>query len=93
MGQFDLIIEKVKDVDLFFDFGPGVPGSEAWELKKIWKDCEIIGVEACKERYERIKKDFPGWIYHAAIDEHTGKSKGYVGGKYGMFNFGLELPR
>lgn len=76
--------------ELFLNFGPGVKSSEAWTVKEVWPDTKIIGVEACDRRYENIKDAYPGKLYHMAVDECEGMSTGYIGGRHGMFKFGLE---
>jgi hypothetical protein len=49
-----------------------------------------VGVEACKARYDKIKATYPGELHHMIVDADEGVSEGYVGGRYGMFMFGLE---
>ena len=78
--------------DLFLDFGPGRPNwcREAWVAKEVWPGCTVIGAEACEERYNRLKKTFPGELHHMAVDAQEGSTEGFVGGRHGMFMFQHE---
>jgi FkbM family methyltransferase len=51
----------------FFDIGPGVLNSEAWQEK--WKDYQIIGVEPDPERYATLEKTYPGILLNCAISD------------------------
>ncbi len=89
--QWQRILEFVPESpDLFLDFGPGKKNSEAWTVKELWPNTEIIGIEACDKRYENIKDAYPGKLHHMAVDEQEGVAVGYIGGRHGMFKFGLE---
>lgn len=88
--QWERIVESIPKPDLFLDFGPGKKNSEAWTVQNVWPDCSIVGVEACDKRYAGIKDIYPGKLYHMAVDEKEGIEEGYIGGRHGMFKFGLE---
>lgn len=89
--QWRRILEFVPGApDRFLDFGPGVCFSEAWVAREVWPNCEIVGVEACDRRYANIKDSYPGELKHMAVDEQEGVAGGYIGGRHGMFKFGLE---
>lgn len=89
--QWKRILDFVPEApDLFLDFGPGVKDSEAWVVREVWPDTEIIGIEACDKRYANIKDIYPGKLHHMAVDEQEGVVSGYIGGRHGMFKFGLE---
>jgi len=90
VGQWKRILPSIPEPDLFLDFGPGKYDSEAWEAQERWPNCSIIGVEACDNRYAKIKSTYPGQLHHLAIDEKAGQAEGYIGGRQGMFTFGME---
>jgi FkbM family methyltransferase len=93
--QWERIIEQTPEPDLFLDCGPGRVNvsREAWIAKEVWPNCSVIGVEACEARYRKLKSVYPGSLYHMAVDEAIGQAAGYVGGRHGMFMFGLEKDR
>lgn len=70
--------ELVKEPTTFIDIGPGKLNSEAWIIRQFWKNCQIIGFEPCKVRYEYLKKDYPGFLINEAISTSF-SLEGYMG--------------
>jgi len=71
----------------FFDLGPGVLGSEAWDRK--WKDYTIIGLEPDPERYATLKETYPGTLLPFAVSDKNGTlefvkhpTSGYIAHEY-----------
>jgi len=80
----------------FFDFGPGVLRSEAWDER--WKEYEIIGVEPDVVRYNNLKETYPGILLNVAVSDKIGKSKfvkhptsGYIAFSYPDCNETIEV--
>ncbi len=90
MNQWERIVDNVPEPDLFLDLGPGKRDSEAWRVQELWPNAKILGVEACDKRYNGLKSVYPGDLLYAAVDESEGEAEGYIGGRHGMFKFGLE---
>jgi len=71
----------------FFDFGPGVLNSEAWQ-KEMWKDYTIIGLEPDPVRYQRLKETYPGLLLNLAVSDKIEKSSGIFHDTSGFIAYG-----
>lgn len=88
--NIQIIKQLFEEPKCFIDCGPGIINSEAWHIKKLWPKCAIIGIEACPNRYKKIKRKYPGILINKALDSKISEEYGYVGGSYNQFCFGLE---
>ena len=65
--------------NFFIDVGPGIPESEAWIIKERFPTRSIVGFEPQRQRFENIKKHYPGQILNVALASYTGKIQGFMG--------------
>lgn len=81
----------VETIDLFIDCGPGLIGSEAWYIKELYPQAEIIGFEPQVDRFIYLKENrYPGSLYNCAVSHINGRTNGYMGHKSGKSDFWLH---
>lgn len=76
--------------EVFLDIGAGEFDSEAWEVKKTYPYCKIIGFEPQPERFKSLQRhNYPGNLLPYVISETNGVVNGYMGYKGGKSDFWL----
>tara|TARA_R110000824_G_scaffold381712_2_gene574579 strand:- start:1465 stop:2172 length:708 start_codon:yes stop_codon:yes gene_type:complete len=86
--EVEEVLRSSPAFDLFIDCGPGNVGSEAWSIREALPDCEIIGFEPQKERYEMLAAaQYPGTLVSFAVGPKTEKKDGYMGYHNGKSDF------
>jgi FkbM family methyltransferase len=84
-------IIKEFDFDIFFNCGPGHPGSEAWSIKDLKPDCKIIGFEPQNQRYDHLlDTGYPGELRKMAVGSTVGEIEGFMGFKGGKPDFWMH---
>jgi len=75
-------------IDIFIDLGPSEIGSEAWDIKGLYPDCLIVGIEASTPRYEVLKEsNYPGILTHGMASDKDGEGEGFMGHRQGRSDF------
>jgi len=80
------------EIETFLDIGVGNIGSEAWQIKKQYPDCQIIGFEPQIERFALlsclpIATEYPGRLIPTAVGSREGSVPGYMGHLKGRSDF------
>jgi len=78
------------DPEFFLDIGAGEFDSEAWEVKKTYPDCRIIGFEPQPDRFDLLKRhSYPGLLLPFVISDVDSIVNGYMGYHGGKSDFWL----
>lgn len=88
--EVDMILSVVEEFNIFIDCGVGTAASESWSIKDKIPNCEIIGFEAMKERYELLENIYPGTLYYQCISNKIGSINGFTGFPTGNCSFELH---
>jgi len=67
------LLPLCKGMKHFIDVGTGEPDSEAWVVKKLFPEADIIGMEPQKSRYQDIKDKLPGTLIETAVWSSDGE--------------------
>lgn len=84
-------IFKLFDFNCFIDCGAGLVGSEAWSVRDMDKNCQIIGFEPQHERYDMlIENGYPDKLIKCALGDIEGEIEGFMGHEDGKSDFWLD---